>query len=34
VWARWGTSESKRRAKYYDPSKKGREQLEMETNAW
>jgi DNA-binding PadR family transcriptional regulator len=33
----WATSErvqQLRRAKYYALSKKGREQLEMETNAW
>jgi hypothetical protein len=29
-----GTSENNRCAKYYELSKKGREQFEMETNAW
>jgi|HubBroStandDraft_1064217.scaffolds.fasta_scaffold122090_1 PadR family transcriptional regulator PadR len=34
IKARWGTSENNRRAKYYELSKNGRKQLEMETNAW
>ena len=31
---RWGTSENNRRAKYYELSKSGRQQLEVETDAW
>lgn len=31
---RWGTSENNRRAKYYELSKNGRQQLEVETAAW
>jgi PadR family transcriptional regulator PadR len=34
VKARWGTSENNRRAKYYELSKNGRQQLKMETDAW
>jgi transcriptional regulator len=34
IKARWGTSENNRRAKYYELSKNGRQQLEMETDAW
>jgi PadR family transcriptional regulator PadR len=34
IKARWGTSENNRRAKYYDLSKNGRQQLEVETDAW
>jgi PadR family transcriptional regulator, regulatory protein PadR len=34
VKARWGTSENNRRAKYYELSKNGRQQLEVETDAW
>jgi PadR family transcriptional regulator PadR len=34
VKARWGTSENNRRAKYYELSKSGRQQLEVETDAW
>lgn len=34
IKARWGTSENNRRAKYYELSKSGREQLEVETDAW
>src|SRR5579859_6341251 len=34
VKAQWGTSENNRRAKYYELSKKGRQQLEAETDAW
>jgi len=34
IKAHWGTTENNRRAKYYDLSKKGREQLEAETEAW
>ncbi len=32
--ARWGTSENNRRAKYYELSKNGRQQLEVQKNAW
>ena len=34
IRANWGTTENNRRAKYYDLSKKGRERLEVETEAW
>ena len=34
IKARWGTSENNRRAKYYELSKNGREQLEVEKDAW
>lgn len=34
IKARWGTSENNRRAKYYELSKNGRRQLEVETDAW
>ncbi|HTB97074.1 MAG TPA: PadR family transcriptional regulator [Terracidiphilus sp.] len=34
IKARWGTSENNRRAKYYELSKAGRQQLEVETDAW
>jgi transcriptional regulator len=34
IKARWGTSENNRRAKYYELTKKGREQLEREKDAW
>jgi transcriptional regulator len=34
IKARWGTSENNRRAKYYDLSRKGRQQLEVEKDAW
>jgi transcriptional regulator len=34
IRARWGTSENNRRAKYYELSKNGRQQLEVETDAW
>ena len=30
----WGTSENNRRAKFYELSKSGRQQLEVETDAW
>jgi PadR family transcriptional regulator PadR len=32
--ANWGTTENNRRAKYYELSKKGREQLKVEKEAW
>jgi PadR family transcriptional regulator, regulatory protein PadR len=34
IKARWGTSENNRRAKYYELTKTGRRQLEVETDAW
>jgi len=34
IKARWGTSENNRRAKYYELSKNGRQQLEVEKDAW
>lgn len=34
IKARWGTSENNRRAKYYELTKKGSQQLEVETDAW
>jgi transcriptional regulator len=34
IKARWGTSENNRRAKYYELTKGGRQQLEVEKDAW
>ena len=34
IKARWGTSENNRRAKYYELSKSGRQQLEVQKDAW
>lgn len=34
IKAKWGTSENNRRAKYYELTKSGRRQLEMEKDAW
>jgi PadR family transcriptional regulator PadR len=34
ITSRWGTSENNRRAKYYDLTKRGRRQLEVEKAAW
>jgi PadR family transcriptional regulator, regulatory protein PadR len=34
IKARWGTSENNRRAKYYELTKSGRQQLEIEKSAW
>jgi len=34
IKARWGTSENNRRAKYYELSTNGRQQLEVQTDAW
>lgn len=34
IKASWGTSENNRRAKYYELSKDGRQQLEVEKDAW
>ena len=34
IKARWGTSENNRRAKYYELTRSGGKQLELETEAW
>jgi PadR family transcriptional regulator PadR len=34
IKARWGTSDNNRRAKYYELTKNGRMQLEVEKDAW
>jgi len=34
IKARWGTSENNRRAKYYELTKTGRRQLDLETDSW
>jgi DNA-binding PadR family transcriptional regulator len=34
IKARWGTSENNRRAKFYELTKAGRRQLEIEQHAW
>jgi transcriptional regulator len=34
IKARWRTSENNRRAKYYELTKSGRQQLEIEKDAW
>jgi PadR family transcriptional regulator PadR len=34
IKARWGTSENNRRAKYYELTARGRQQLEAEQSAW
>lgn len=34
IKAQWGTSENNRRAKYYDLTRLGKKQLELETAAW
>src|SRR5947209_19838664 len=34
VRATWGTSENNRRAKYYELTRTGRKQLEIEANSW
>lgn len=34
IKAHWGTSENNRRAKYYELSKRGHRQLELETASW
>jgi len=34
IKARWGASENNRRAKYYELTKSGRNQLEAEESAW
>jgi PadR family transcriptional regulator PadR len=34
IKARWGTSENNRRAKYYELTRSGRRQLEVERDVW
>ena len=34
IKANWGTSENNRRAKYYELTRTGKKQLELETEAW
>jgi PadR family transcriptional regulator, regulatory protein PadR len=34
IKARWGTSENNRRAKYYELTRTGQKQLEVETESW
>lgn len=34
IKAHWGTSENNRRAKYYELTRSGRQQLEVEKDAW
>jgi PadR family transcriptional regulator, regulatory protein PadR len=34
IKARWGASENNRRAKYYELTRSGKQQLETEENAW
>ncbi len=34
IKARWGTSENNRRARYYELTRAGRQQLEQETGLW
>ena len=34
IKAKWGTSDNNRRAKYYELTKSGRRQLEVETQTW
>jgi len=34
IKARWGTSENNRKAKYYELTRKGRAQLDAQTEAW
>ena len=34
IKARWGASENNRRAKYYELTRAGRKQLDMEAEAW
>ena len=34
IKARWGTSDNNRRAKFYELTRKGRAQLDVETDAW
>ena len=34
IKARWGTSDNNRRAKYYELTRRGRDQLDEEISAW
>jgi DNA-binding PadR family transcriptional regulator len=34
IKARWGTSDNNRRAKFYELTRRGREQLAAEKDAW
>src|SRR5271167_4133749 len=34
IKAKWGTSENNRRAKYYELTRSGRKQLELEKDSW
>ena len=34
IKARWGTTNTNRRAKYYELTRSGQKQLDTETNAW
>jgi PadR family transcriptional regulator, regulatory protein PadR len=34
IKAKWGTSDNNRRAKYYELTRLGKKQLELETEAW
>ena len=34
IKAEWGASDNNRRAKYYEPTRAGRKQLELEAAAW
>src|SRR5271157_5590397 len=34
IKAKWGTSENNRRAKYYELTRAGQKQLEVETESW
>ncbi len=34
IKARWGTSDNNRRAKYYELTRSGRKQLEVQESAW
>ena len=34
IKAKWGTSDNNRRAKYYELTKSGRRQLDLETQTW
>jgi PadR family transcriptional regulator PadR len=34
IKARWGTSENNRRAKYYELTRSGKKQLEVEADSW
>ena len=34
IKARWGTSDNNRRAKYYELTRAGEKQLEVETDSW